>query len=565
MPRPKHSRATASRRNAPPPSTSATEAGRPPLATKPNAPNVNISTALSSDMHEISGKEKEVKRKRPSEAATAGQGYAAALDASRHRRDNAMSRLENLTSTTSDDTSDIHTQPIRSSRRVSSATVQSSRASRSRRATGASGLELDDDLFAALDDSIDANQDDEDSTQARSGHYSTDTSSLNASLFKRRPRASSVARDTSIRPSSRGAATPLSSTFSFGLFRRRAREPSILGTAQKERSYRRAGSSQVSQASGDEAEDDFVPDAAGTPGDAPQRSVSGQPESSREPSPVAMMRKRKSQEAHGSSKRRSVENDEIRQSIEAVSSPASSVQPSAAVDRPVTPDPDDPDMAPPLSSGSSEGSPVAWPSLDALTHRVYIARRAPSRARKTPDLADDVSDMSSPPSLTHSPNYRAPPKTRQKPRAPSPKWTTKDLASLLPRRRIRARSQDPFALASDDEGDESDEGLGNDEDELSYMDARPARKRSQRAKARPSAKSGKRTYGREAEEETEGEDGNDDAAGSGDEEAADDGLERVQSSDELAKAAQKFKEVDQWEMSFEEVTEESSSPVKDAR
>ncbi len=563
MPRPKRSRVASSRAAALPSSSSAAVSDRPPLATKPNAPNVNIPAGPPSDIYDISDREKARKKKKNAvEPVTRTQNYAAVLDTSRHRRDVAMSRLDNLTSTTSNDTSDVHSPPVEAGRRASS--VPAHVAQPTRRVTDASGLELDDDLFAALDDSI-GTQDDDD-TQARTGQSSTDTSSFNIALFKRRPRASSVARDASIRPSSRGGATtPLSSTFSFGLFKRRARAPSILGTAQKERSFRRAPSSQVSQTSGDEAEEDSIPDAAGTPLGASQRLSSQPVETSREPSPAAFARKRKSQEAHGSAKRRSIEGEEIHQSIEVdSSSPLSSVEAGVPTpERPATPDMDDPVMAPPLSSGSSDGSPVVWPSLDALGHRVYPPRRAPSRARNTPGLDADASDVSSPPSLTHSPNYRASPaKTRRKAREPSPKWTTKDLASLLPRRRVRARSNDPFGLGSDDEADSAAHDRG--EDELSYMETRRIRKRAPRGKISPSEKSRRRTYGRSADQDEEDDAGDDEPEEGQDEESSENAEERMSSSEELSKAAQKFKEVDRWEMAFEEVTE-SSSPAPDAR
>jgi hypothetical protein len=259
-------------------------------------------------------------------------------------------------------------------------------------------------------------------------------------------------------------------------------------------------------------------------------------------------------------------------------------------ERSSTPAQDDPDMAPPLSSSPESNSPVAWPALDTLAHRTYT-RRPPARAAKTPELDDDASsDLSSPPSLTHSPNYDAPAKAAppKKAAAPQKKVTTADLTALLPRRRTRASnrnsdSNDPFDLDASE--DERYEAAANDEDEVSYVQSRATRKKKAPSKAAANRK-GKvaqaagnkkrslRTYGSvnddkendAVEEEIVVENGGD---GIEEEEAelpvaetSQMMVERV--GEELQKAAKKFKEVDKWELSFEAVAE-SSSPGPFAR
>jgi len=260
-----------------------------------------------------------------------------------------------------------------------------------------------------------------------------------------------------------------------------------------------------------------------------------------------------------------------------------------------TPIQDDPLNAPPQSSSSESDSPVAWPTLDTLAHRTYT-RKPPARAAKTPELLDDgSSELSSPPSLTHSPNYEAPVKampTKKKAAAPQKKVTTADLTALLPRRRQKAStrnsdSNDPFDL---DDSDDDHYGVHNGEDEVSYVDSRAARRKKTRQPANKSAanrrakaaepgdnnkKRALRTYG-SMNEEKENELVEDSiVVGSpgdeGDEEVQDElpveetsqmMVERL--GEELQQAAKKFKEVDKWELSFEVVTE-SSSPGPFAR
>ncbi|CAM1505544.1 Fc.00g111810.m01.CDS01 [Cosmosporella sp. VM-42] len=467
------------------------------------------------------------------------------------------------------------------------------------------GLDLADDMFGDLDDSF------EDGDIPRGAQ--SDTSSLNLSMFKRRPRASSIIgrNDPPIRPSSRGGNTPsISTTLNLGVFKRRAREPSILGTSRKPRPE----DTITVPSSESESEEDFAPEAESTP--LNRRRTRPAPESVAESdiydaSPRASIsrklvsKKRKSEDAVISSDRPEkisrIESDEEEDpgqvadsdsdsSLSSLSSPRgpSPVLPA----RPVTPVNDDEIMAPPASSGSEDANEI-WPDIHTLAKR----RRRPSVT--TPIRAEEMSDVSSPPSLTHSPNYveTKAPRTRGRAttrRQASPKVTTADLTSMLPKRRYK-KVRDPFNLDSEEELDNS--GLGQDEDELSYLDTRAARRRKgsrppSRGGSRPASRGGRaahsalkprqvppsnapaardsRTYSRRSsDKENEGDDNDDDDEH---EESRFDPLPdetfespaedsgNTPSADELKQAAKKFKEVDQWSLEFEEVTQ-SSSPA----
>ncbi len=614
MPRPKRTRVAATRPTKAASPAEVQSSATPPIVAKPAAAQAEFP---GSDIYDVSDREKERVRERAAEAAKTDRRTSRRTRASQHldldseqtrvledssrRANDALNRLDDLSSTSRP--AQTESPDIEHSRR-DSVGIQP-------RLTDVSGLDLDDELFANLDDSLDNTESAIGETQ--SGYRSTDTSSFNVAMFKRRPRQSSVAgREEAIRPSSRGQNTPsISTTLNFSNFRRRAREPSILGTARKPRTQRSV--SRASQASRNASVlgdgDDSGPDGESTPLDRTRRQTRASlADGSRNGSPELPTRKRKSLESHqdGREKRTAVEAEmdegeneaeEIHQSIEIEVERTPSPARGRALERdrfstPVQ-DPDDPDMAPPMSSSSEGDSPAAWPALDSLAHRTY-ARRPPPRAAKTPELHDCSSDLSSPPSLTHSPNYAAAAKAVAKKKAapPQKKVTTADLTSLLPRRRHKASTRtsdtnDPFDLdASDD-----DAAAANNEDELSYVDSRAARRR----KAQPLSKStsnrkgkapdtsngaGKkralRTYGAQEDKENDEVEVEDEiVVGSGGEEGGEDESEelpveetsqimRERLGEELQKAVKKFKEVDQWELSFEEVTQ-SSSPGPDAR
>lgn len=707
MPRPRKSRV------APSQPTATSSSATPPVIVKP------ISKDPSSDIYDVSDREKE--RAKRAAAVAAAQRHmdsdqAKALEDAKQRRDLTMDRLVNMSSTTGTaNTDENHDTAIRQSPRAP------------RRLIGdTSGLDLDDDMFD-LNDSL---EDPTITAQNAGGYRSANTSSFDVGLFQRhRPRQNNVPGrdDGPVRPSSRGPTTPsVMSTLNLGLFKRRAREPSILGTAQNGRRQRsQSVTSQVSRIPMTDEEDnmdvdreaviedgDSGPDGESTPiGRTKRRSgasafagaASGaditipassgaipvdEEEAVMTETPSQRSKKRKSLESHpGRNKRgrssvhqdsvpeleQEEENEVIHQSIEMrdggdspTSSPLSTPGASPLLDpmqhspprqsRPPL-DPNDPVNAPPASDSSEAGSPVAWPSLNNLTHRSYNTRRAApvyTERLQTPELLpvlgpgpaggvldeDMLSELSSPPSLTHSPNYKAPSiakaaaaagaatkKAGATKKKEEEKLATEALTSLLPARRHHATKSDkkknkkggnkenPYDISSDDDSSlsSSEDDTMAGVDELSYVATAASRRKREKAltaaenqkqkgkekkkpplgtttngkaaaaagKSKSASSEPKRTYGRASSDKENGASGSGD---NGEEDGDNDDQEPVSAMDldetkelpettqmmterlgeELQKAAKKFKEVDKWELSFEEVTQ-PSSPVPDAR
>jgi ATP-dependent RNA helicase MRH4 len=252
-----------------------------------------------------------------------------------------------------------------------------------------------------------------------------------------------------------------------------------------------------------------------------------------------------------------------------------------SLERPVTPMRDEA-IAPPASSDSEDDGAI-WPDIQALGRR----RRRPSVTH------EHLSDVSSPPSLTHSPNFQATKRGRaaRRQRAQSPEITTAHLANLLPKRRVKKTQTHVHEEAVDTSG------LAQDDDEL-QLDARASRRNAgtrassrniqtdnalqprqtpaatTRAVTRSSSRAGK-TYSRRAsDKENEDQSDEDD---DGDEPSAfvalpddtfgEESDERQQfvETRELKAASEKFKEVDMWELSFEEVVEAEEVAPVDAR
>ncbi|TQS33962.1 hypothetical protein Golomagni_05677 [Golovinomyces magnicellulatus] len=233
-------------------------------------------------------------------------------------------------------------------------------------------------------------------------------------------------------------------------------------------------------------------------------------------------------------------------------------------------------MDPPQSSSSSLSSPVESSNIGKEDSRnLRSSRNKTHRAEKDQNL-----NSSSPPSLTHSSDMpdissgRA--KTRRQPLSPC-SLSTAQLQSLLPRRRRRIAQDTREDTDSDNEIDISE--LASDEDELTHLIVNPrARKRSHKLSDtipnRSSVSNKKiapksreianypRTYG--LRRSIQSDPSNNIEIGSHAVPSNErDKLTRVNSK-ELKKAAQKFHEVDKWELEFEDATGSSASP-KDAR
>lgn len=401
---------------------------------------------------------------------------------------------------------------------------------------------------------------------------------LLSSGFKPRQRQPSIlgnVRSSSVEPE-REIGTPVNpgSALRTGLFRRRARQPSILGTPSHNPS--RALPTEASDQGEDE--DDFNPEDESTPLNLPQsKPLDGSPQSTSPLNP----RKRKLSSPSASNS-----------SAALPPLPSSSLTPppvsSPARARSQTPEMMSSTHAPPHSSSSlrlSSTPPRRTRAMSGIPERTPATRRQPSRA-----MDDDL--PSSPPSLTHSPDNRPAAKMpagrlRGKAAAkPAPSaLSTAQLQLLLPRRRTRA-ARDAYDIGSSDESD------AESEDELSHLAANRSNRQTPgprkrvtklqsaikgkgKAVAAAQAAAAKQTYG--SRRRLSDKENVDNSAEVSEEEVdPDDSLAPVQDSvedssvleerlgKELKIAKRKFEDVDQWEMEFEDMTGNSSSP-KDAR
>lgn len=471
------------------------------------------------------------------------------------------------------------------------------------------GLDLaDDDVFGNLDDSFTVGD-------MPRGSRSVETSSVTLSNFKSRSRQSSFVgrNDPPIRPSSRGPNTPgLGSSLNIGLFRRRPREPSILG-ARRRRSQSGSDLDTAQNLGVGSEADDEGPDAESTPPLRSRRQTrqSLRLQSGGRSSPRAPRGRDSDGVAGGEIPQpviaidflaSAVIPDDSDSELSALTSPTS--PPAGFAHRAMTPVQHADVTAPPVSSDSEAESDV-WPDIHTLARK----RRRPSIT--TPLGAAPPSDLSSPPSLTHSPILASKAGSRRRGRSTArhqtpPKVTTADLTNLLPKRRPK-RPRDSFDLdGDDDEFDSSALAHDEEEDELSYHHPTRAttRRRGSRPAHRPasarhaasassharvadgpaakqrrrtpvsapasalrSSRKNKQTYQRRSSDK-ENESGDEEADGTGINPLPDDSFEQVDRSenstadppqaDELRKAAKKFKEVDKWQLDFEEVAEPSS-------
>ena len=426
-------------------------------------------------------------------------------------------------------------------------------------------------------------------------------STLSLGNFKRRPRQPSIlgrsARSSSIGfDSDRATPAQPSSAWKIGNFKRRARESSILGSAQKQRQDR------AEYDNGDE--DDFNPEDESTPlnlSKAVPMSTSSAVSSSN-PRKRKLSAERLSKRSPAEPSLRGLQqpetpltdaplSDEDTEENDIRSSPPEAPIPSIeARNR----QPMKETLAPPQGSSPPE-SPADSPPVSPITGRSqsqdYQPRGRSTFRGRTPARATLDSPISSPPPLTHSPNRsaRATARATPKPRArwqaaPPSTFSTAQLQTLLPRRR-RQLNRDPYEIgSSDDEVDIS--GLTSDNDELTNLSVAPQSRRpaglfirrpaplrkptKPRAASKPRSEAarGKATYGSRAngtsDKENEQYDPDDSLAPLPDDAERNGNVENSQEFEqvkELKEAAKKFKEVDKWELEFEDVIASSSSPL----
>jgi ATP-dependent RNA helicase MRH4, mitochondrial len=553
--------------------------------TAAQAKNQSTNASDSHDEQEIRGRSRTTR----SRGLQLGMSEKEALKAANQSRDAALDKLasSDLATSTADDNTQESLEIGRRDATVSPAAL--------RRDT--TGLDLADSVVLDLDESFE-------DLDIPVGGRSADNSSYHLSHIKPRSRSrqsSIVGRnDPPIRPSSRSGMTPLvSSSFNIGAFRRRAREPSILGTGRKTNPDTTTTTAQE-PGSESESEDDFAPEAESTPVNRRRTRQSLRNQEQDEASPLVQeassSRKRKSdvvpaeEDARPSKISRSDDSASVQGSdsdSELSSLPSPQVM-ALAVERPVTPTNfyNEEDAASPVSS-TMEGND-AWPDIRNLAKR----RRRPSVS--DPMNLESISNISSPPSLTHSPNYNEE-KTARRGRARTQRHqspTTADLANLLPKRRHQ-RMRSPAEGESDEELDA--DGLGRDDDELYHLDASRRRGQKSRSVSRATTRSTRRaqpalaekdtpamntrkpsrhsaTYSRRASDK-ENQVGSDDEEDEDENEASrfepmpEDSFtgetgdaSRLSTSNELSQAKAKFKEVDRWELEYEEASE-PPSPV----
>lgn len=242
-------------------------------------------------------------------------------------------------------------------------------------------------------------------------------------------------------------------------------------------------------------------------------------------------------------------------------------------------------MAPPHSSSSIPSSPVALSKPIRASSRNLRSLRV-----KTPIRIDSDSEISSPPSLTHSPDLPLPTNIKSRDKKPNPShfsMSTAQLKALLPRRRRRIARDICEGINSDNEINSS--GIASDEDELTHLmmgpqtrnrntkstNAPPARAsmlRNKPVRMRNDKTSNLKTYGSidksshsDLLEENEDDHQNELLVRN-----ANNVIEKSQELEkkllgkELKKAVQKFKEVDNWALEFEDTISSSLSPM-DAR
>ena len=435
------------------------------------------------------------------------------------------------------------------------------------------------------------------------GMSSRNTSTFSLGNFKRRPRQPSIlgqrARSSSVGlDTDKGTPVQHTSVLNLGNFERRARESSVLGTSRKP---------QQDRAIDEDDDDDFNPEDESTP----LKLAKAAPDSISPASTSSHPRKRKLSVASESQPTSEAQSSTVAEELDTIVVPGALGDnvaqeyniPSSPPEPPIPSiegfnlDPSNRTMAPPQSSSSPPDSPLHSSPPPSMMPRFqsqdYQPRgRRPFRGR-TPLVANQDSPLSSPPPLTHSPNRPARDKSGVTPAAqPRGRWqaappstfSTAQLQTLLPRRRRQA-NRDPYEIdSSEDEVDMA--GIAPDNDELTNLSVVPQSRRTAKtfirrpaplkkpgrprnpSKSRAQLENGKVTYGSRAnpvsDKENEEYDPNhslaplpDDADGEANHENSRD----IGNVKELKEAAKKFKEVDQWELEFEEVTASSSSPL----
>ena len=158
---------------------------------------------------------------------------------------------------------------------------------------------------------------------------------------------------------------------------------------------------------------------------------------------------------------------------------------------------------------------------------------------------------------------------------------TATLQNLLPRRRARPKQRGEYDIPSSSDVEFDNTGLGEDEDELSFHATTKMRRKkagsNKQSRAGKEAAPGKRmskTYTKKTivESDNENDEDDDDNQDENENESRAVGRGRKKTpaldgkaKDEMKRLADKFREVDEYTLDFEDMTGNSSSQMKDAR
>lgn len=383
-----------------------------------------------------------------------------------------------------------------------------------------------------------------------------------------RGRVGLSAKHTAARPSMGSASLMQSSRLGGPALQRRSRQPSLLQMVDTQ--------DDSTGSFDDEELHDFRPDDESTPLVKSSRQPNAHPTSTF-PGHTSSSRKRKL----GSAKIQVVPTQS--QNVLLSSSPAHSQSSRAESNLTTPPDgnPVEPTLPRLLSSGTRQSEifddTLAPPQSSSPVRRT---NKSPQGRNPASALAHSQQKVRSPIRVYSSPE--SPTLPNHIPLSPVKPLTTANLQNLLPRRRRRPKAKTAYDIPSSSEVELGDTGFGEDEDELSLHTAKRVRpkkslpsmqKRGRKGhqapdldlrKSRPS-----KTYSRKRTglSEADHEDDDDD-----DEQPENDVAAETRKPTELnieAKAGMrrlvdKFKEVDEYTLDFEDMTG-SSSQMKDAR
>ena len=222
-------------------------------------------------------------------------------------------------------------------------------------------------------------------------------------------------------------------------------------------------------------------------------------------------------------------------------------------------------LAPPQSSSPTRSEPEA-------TRTKTTKAPAKSKPQTQRPKRKEYSPAPSPLSSTSTQASPVRPTKTTKP------LTTATLQNLLPQRRVRGKPKGDYDMPSSSDVELDNTGLGEHEDELSFHAAKVRRKKSGMYVPKSAAKrkdtlpkKASNTYTRKGIVVSEDEVGNDSASGGEEvDEITAAGKKKTPALNGMAKAemkrlADKFREVDDYTLDFEDMTGGSSSQMKDAR